>query len=56
MKAIELLEEYWQDNADELEYMSISNPELDSLIKENEDLQKAINILKASEQTNKLTK
>jgi len=48
MKAIELLEEYWQDNVDELEYMGSDNPELDKLLKENEVLQDAIKILQNS--------
>lgn len=48
-KAIELLEEYWNDNADELEFMELDNPELESLTKENEVLSNAIKILKDSE-------
>lgn len=45
-KAIELLQEYWNDNAEEIEYMEIGNPELDNVLKENEELQEAIKILK----------
>jgi len=44
-KAIELLQEYWNDNADEIEYMDTDNPQLDNVLKENEELQQAINIL-----------
>lgn len=48
-KAIELLQEYWKDNADEIEYMDVKNPQLDSILTENEELQNAIKILEDSE-------
>ena len=45
--AIKILEERWSYNADCMEYLSVDNPVLDYLLKRNESIQLAIDILKA---------
>jgi len=45
-KAIKILEKYWKLNADEWELLEIGTPRYANVLKENKELQKAINIIK----------
>ncbi len=48
-QAINLLQEKWNKNAEDIEYMDIENPKIDVVLKDNEVYQKAIKALKERE-------